>query len=63
MRTAAEYREVLMAVFKMKEVEAEDDLNKNDTESDNYNTGYLYGYLAGLAEASRTIEASEFLTE
>lgn len=63
MKTAKEYRDVMISVFEMKKVEAEDTLDKNDSSFDSYNCGYLNGYLSGMMEAKRVLEASEFLTD
>lgn len=62
MKTAKEYRDVMISVFEMKKIEAEDMLDKNDSSFDSYNHGYLNGYLSGMMEAKRVLEASEFLT-
>ena len=63
MYTAEEYRKLMISVITMAIREAEDE--RYDTDSPR-KTGirlsYLDGYIAGLEEAKRKLEVSEFLS-
>ncbi|MBP3664553.1 MAG: hypothetical protein J6J03_05260 [Tyzzerella sp.] len=63
MYTAEEYRNLLKMVFTMTIHEAKKEMEKEiewGSQSPDYN--YSKGYLAGLREGLRKVEASEFLS-
>ena len=62
MYTAEEYRNLMIGVMKMAIHEAEQDAEKELRWADSLTEQYNSGYIAGLREAQRKLEVSEFLS-
>ena len=63
MYTAEEYRNLMIGIMKMAIREAETELyNTNGIRKPGITLAYQDGYIAGLEEAKRKLEVSEFLS-
>ena len=62
MYTAEEYRNIMISVINMAIHEAEQDAERERHWGDDLNNYYNNGYIAGLKEAQRKLEVSEFLS-
>ena len=62
MYTAEEYRNLMISVITMAIHEAEQDAERERHWGDDLNNYYNNGYIAGLEEAKRKLEVSEFLS-
>ena len=62
MYTAEEYRNLMIGVMKMAIYEAEEEWEKGKIWGDEMHDTYNFGFIAGLKEAQRKLEVSEFLS-
>ena len=62
MYTAEEYRNLMISVIIMAIREAEEEWEKGKIWGDEMHDTYNFGFIAGLKEAQRKLEVSEFLS-
>lgn len=62
MYTAEEYRNLMIGIMKMAIHDAEKEWEKGKIWGDEMHDTYNFGFIAGLKEAQRKLEVSEFLS-
>lgn len=62
MYTAEEYRNLMIGIMKMAIHDAEEEWEKGKILGDEMHDTYNFGFVAGLKEAQRKLEVSEFLS-
>ena len=62
MYTAEEYRKLMISVITMAIREAEEEWEKGKIWGNEMHDTYNFGFIAGLKEAQRKLEVSEFLS-
>ena len=62
MYTAEEYRNLMISVITMAIHDAEEEWEKGKIWGDEMHDTYNFGFIAGLKEAQRKLEVSEFLS-
>ena len=62
MYTAEEYRKLMISVITMAIHDAEEEWEKGKIWGDEMHDTYNFGFIAGLKEAQRKLEVSEFLS-